>query len=383
MINTIVRFFSELLSGGKHRPFYAEKKDTHHAPPRTELLFSVLLIGDAGAVATDGHDDILQLVCREMATEAHQKQAIIFLGDNIYPRGLPPQNHRLRENAEKVLEAQLSVLQEFKGKFGFLSGNHDWNKGRPNGFEYVARQEAYLNEKFKANEQYLPLSLVYSGPEEILLNDNLLLVVINTQWWVQEGYTPIDKAYSSIEENRKDFFRHLNAILSKNSDKKILIVGHHPMYSNALHAGKFTLKQHLFPLTALHKSLYIPLPVIGSLYPLYRKLFGAKEDMVHYRYRYMRKRLLAVFRKHKNIIYAAGHEHNLQYFNNFGNHYIVSGAGSKIAFVKKGGQAIFAHAHKGVAQIRYYKGGQVWLYFLEPSDQETDQTIVKYQKRLI
>jgi hypothetical protein len=353
---------------------------TQTLPPPSELQYTCLLVGDAGAVATDGSDAILQLISRELNATAQEKQAVIFLGDNVYPRGLPPEQHRLRAAAEQILDAQIAVLQDFQGKIFCLSGNHDWNKGRPNGLEYVLRQEAYWHQHLQRDDVFRP-SLGQLGPEDVLLSEKLVLVILNTQWWVQQGYRPVAEAYSSRTENKRDFFRHLNEILKRHQDKRILVVGHHPLYSNALHAGRFTLKQHLFPLTALHKSLYLPLPVLGSLYPLYRKIVGAREDMAHLRYRLLRLGLLKIFNQHKNIVYAAGHEHNLQYFNRYENHYIVSGAASKVAFVKKGGKASFTHAHKGIAQVLYYTDGQVWLQFLEP-DASGKNTEVVYRKRL-
>ena len=110
----------------------------------------------------------------------------------------------------------------------------------------------------------------------------------------------------------------------------------------------------------------LPLPVAGSVYPVYRKYFGAYEDMSHPRYRRMRKKLLRLLHNHQNIIYVAGHDHNLQYFPVKGNHYLVSGSGSKTAFVKKGGKAAFTHEHKGFFVVDYYCKEEVWLRALEP-----------------
>ena len=160
-----------------------------------------------------------------------------------------------------------------------------------------------------------------------------------------------------------------------------MVAGHHPLYSNALHGGKFTAKQHVFPLTTVHKRAYLPLPLIGSLLPLYRKVVGAAEDMAHPRYRKMRRRLLRVLHQFPNIIYAAGHDHNLQYFHRYGGHYLVSGAGSKTAFVQKGGNATFVHEHKGFFSIDFYDNGEAWLRTLEPSTEQNSAEV--FRQRLL
>ncbi len=117
----------------------------------------------------------------------------------------------------------------------------------------------------------------------------------------------------------------------------------------------------LTPLTAANKRFLVPLPILGSLYPFYRKHFGAYEDMSHSKYKKMRKRLLRIFNQHSNIVYVAGHDHNLQHFEVRQNHYIVSGSGSKTSFVKKGGKATFSLENLGFFVFNFYKNGELWM----------------------
>jgi predicted phosphodiesterase len=313
----------------------------------------------------------------------HQGEAgsIIFLGDNVYPRGLPPKGHRLYAASEQRLKTQLHLLRPYQGRVIYLSGNHDWNKGRSDGYSYMLRQQDYVQSFLEKQNSYLPLDGC-PGPVSFSLAPGLRLIVINTQWWVQRGIRPIGKAYGCTVETVDEFFQQLQKLLDNHQDEQIIIAAHHPLYSNAMHGGKFTVKQHVFPLTAAHKKFYLPLPVAGSVYPAYRKYFGAYEDMSHPRYRRLRKRLLKLFHKYQNIIYVAGHDHNLQYFLVKGNHYIVSGSGSKTAFVKKGGRAAFTHEHKGFFVIDYYQNKQVWLRALEPVTQGQNQPEVIFQRRL-
>lgn len=363
-------------------PFYRKSEQNWYkyaAPNPEDIAYTVLLIGDMGMPSLDGDDPVLNLIGEQMK-ENEEKTTVVFLGDNIYPRGLPPEGHRLRHVSEQRLEAQLAIFKDFKGHLHLLSGNHDWNKGRSDGYGYVLRQEEFVKKYTNRTDVFIPANGC-PGPHLIDLTDDVLLIVINTQWWVQRGVRPIGEQYNCAASSEAEFFQLLDQAMTDNAHRKIVIAAHHPLFSNALHGGKFSPKHHIFPLTAAHKRLYIPLPVAGSLYPLYRRIFGAHEDMSHPRYRRMRKGLLGIFKKHRNLVYAAGHDHNLQYFNSGSRHYIVSGSGSKIAYVHKGGKASFTHAHRGFFRLDYMHDGETWMSVLEP-DLKTGKGTVAFRKRL-
>ncbi|GAA4007603.1 hypothetical protein GCM10022408_19490 [Hymenobacter fastidiosus] len=366
----------------RRQPFVAAVEagwETRQPAPGSALRHRVALIGDLGAVATDGPDPILELLQGWMR-EAGAESTVVILGDNVYPTGLPAPEHPRRAAAELRLNTQLDALRPYSGRVVFLSGNHDWNKGRSDGYEYLLRQEAYVHEQLPA-ARYLPPQGC-PGPVTVQLAENLLLIVLNTQWWVQNGPRPLGPAADCSATDAKAPFEELHDLLTQNQHQQIVVAGHHPLYSNALHGGKFTAKQHVFPLTTVHKKAYVPLPVMGSFFPLYRKLVGAEEDMAHPKYRKMRRRLLRVLHQFPNVIYAAGHDHNLQYFQYRAGHYLVSGAGSKTAFVQPGGKASFTHEHKGFFSLDFYQNGEAWLRTLEPAAAAAPAREV-FRKRLL
>jgi hypothetical protein len=352
-------------------------------PPKAKVVHSVALVGDFGSVAVQGNDPVKEII-QQWVAQTGPASTIVFLGDNIYPNGLPPEGDRRRPHAEQVLKSQFEMLQGHQGRTIYLSGNHDWNKGKADGYGYLLRQEEYIRQQLGAPESFLPRNGC-PGPIPMQVAEGVLLIVINTQWWVQRGDRPIGKTFSCEVESQDEFFAQFKRLLHQNQHQRILVAAHHPLYSNALHGGKFKVKQHLFPLTALHKKIYLPLPVAGSVYPLYRQMFGAYEDMSHPRYKRMRKRLLNILHRYSNVVYAAGHDHNLQYFFVQGNHYLVSGSGSKLAYVKKGGKAHFAHEEKGFMVVDYYDTGEAWLHVLEPSVDEKGQTVplTAFRKRIV
>ncbi len=368
----------------KHRkqPYYKNPEHLKNIP-LSEIkkpVYSVALLGDIGDIKDFANDQVMQLVTQWMDF-AGKEGTLILLGDNIYPRGLPPENHRLYAASEQKLKGQLEIFQKYAGRVTYVSGNHDWNKARADGYSYILRQQEYVHKYLNKLDSFLPLNGC-PGPVDFPLAPGLRLIIINTQWWVQRGIRPIGKAYNCSINTEEQFFEAFQKLLEKYKDEQIILAAHHPLYSNAQHGGKFTVKQHIFPLTAVHKKMYVPLPVAGSVYPVYRKFFGAYEDMSHPRYRRLRKKLLKILKDFNNIIYAAGHDHNLQYFARRGNHFLVSGSGSKLSYVKKGGKASFTHEHKGFFTVDYYHENEVYLRAIEADKVNAKTAQVIFECRL-
>ena len=153
---------------------------------------------------------------------------------------------------------------------------------------------------------------------------------------------------------------------------------HHPLRAYGPHNGAYNWKDHLFPFIAASKNLYIPLPIVGSIYPLYRTWFGDIQDIPHPKYEAMIKALDRVFDTHPHVIQVAGHEHGLFYTKEDNTHYIVSGAGAKDTYIKKNNPAEFTYAKQGYARLDFYENHKVDLTFFDPTE---DQSL--YQSELI
>ncbi len=343
-----------------------------------DTVFEVILVGDSGNIARYRPDPLMELLKQHLPVS--HPSAVIFLGDNVYPNGLPEKGDRLRADAELVLQKHHEAVKDYAGKVIFISGNHDWNKGKDDGFDYVIRQEKYLEKLFGGENVYLP-SNGCPGPKEVPVNDGLTIIAINTQWWIQRGFRPIGAKDGCSAGSEQEFYALLQEMIDRNINKKVLVVGHYPIYSYSLHGGKFKFKHHLFPLTIYKKKAFMPLPFVGSLLPLYRKYIGAPEDLSNLRFRELRKNLKAVFGKHPNLIYAAGHEHNLQHIFKNQVDYIVSGAASKSTYVRKGKYGKFALAAKGFFKLRFSPGqktvAEAWIV-----DESNVQGKMVYQAEL-
>ncbi|MBL4594894.1 MAG: metallophosphoesterase [Flavobacteriales bacterium] len=319
---------------------------------------TVFLIGDAGEPKSKT-SEVFDLLLKQVKP-VETKSTIVFLGDNIYPGGMPSENETGRESAEKIISYQLNQLKKSRATTYYIPGNHDWNRGKKNGLSHLLNEENIIEKKLDKGDSFIP-SNGCPGPVQINVTHNLVLIAIDTQWWLHQHEKPPLKRSDCKEASTADVIKNLKKILAKNKNKNIIVVGHHPLMSRGDHGGYYSLKNHIFPLTNFYKNLFIPLPIIGSIYPFYRSTIGNIQDLAHPKYKYMIRQLNEVFNGYDNLVYAAGHEHNLEYFFKNNQHFIVSGSGSKTSYAKKMKLPNFTSERKGFFKLSYMKNGSVHM----------------------
>lgn len=346
--------------------------------PSSPLEHKMFLIGDAGVADTNNTDPNLLLLKQKMDEVDDALSSVVFLGDNIYPSGLHKKKHSMRAEDEAHINAQLDILENYDGKIVFIPGNHDWKEGKGEGDKFIKRQERYIEKYLNKGNTFLPDGGC-PGPVEIRLSERLTWMIIDTQWWLHEE----DKSRGDQDDcdvyDEAEFIQQVEDVLKKNRNNQVIISGHHPLYSNGNHGGYFPLDDHIFPLKKLNKNLYIPLPVVGSIYPLYRSLIGDIQDIPHYKYTGLVNELTDLFDGYDGIIYTSGHEHNLQYQKHGTAHYVISGSGSKRGYVRKNNDLIYGKGDKGFATLSYFKNGEVWLEFFSPNSEKPAQPTYREQ----
>lgn len=333
-------------------------------------IHSVFLVGDAGEPI---ENPVLTLLKKELALIG-DRGTVIYLGDNIYPNGMPPKGHKSRSEAEKAINGQIEAVRDFSGNKFFIPGNHDWARGSNEGFEALVRQEKYVEARLDSQDVWVP-SRGCPGPMEINLTEQITLIVIDTQWFLHKGTKP-EEGSDCDAISKEELVASFQDVLLRNATKKVIVASHHPMFTYGIHGGVFNAKDHFFPLTASKKTkwLYLPLPGIGSIYPLYRKWFGNIQDTSHPIYKEFRDAMVSLMKQHPDIIHIAGHEHALEHIQKEGMNFIVSGAGAKNnAHVKQKGDAKFATNTLGYARLDYFADGRTELKFISPQDEEAKE----------
>jgi hypothetical protein len=268
----------------------------------------IFLAGDAGE---NSPSDMPALDSMRKAIEANSGQKIaIFLGDNIYPSGLPAENHPSRKQAEQVLRlcAQAASGAE---RVIFIPGNHDWDYPRPGGWKVIRGQETFLSglgEKVTMEPKGGcpgPVIIEFEKPAK-----------------AEDGCPVFTSAALEMA---------LEKALDVPAGVVTGVLTHHPILSGGPHGGTFTWKDHVFPMRNWKAWLWVPLPGIGSVYVTARKKALPPQDLESPRYSELRQMLGRVYAKHPPVFLASGHDHSLQIQRSSpdGPYQLISGAGSR------------------------------------------------------
>jgi predicted phosphodiesterase len=321
-----------------------------------EVNYVVYLVGDAGKVDDYGNNIVTQVIGKKLATET-QQSAIIYLGDNIYPNGLPKKNSKKRKKSEEIIDAQLEIVKNFKGKTIFIPGNHDWRKDAKG----IERQQKYIEKKLDAKNVFFPKN--GCALQKIKINDEVVIIVIDSQWFLKDWDKDPKINDNCNIKTRSKFFEELEGLIKKSEGKTTLIAMHHPLFSNGSHGGQFSMKQQLQPF-----------PVIGSLVSLFRKTGGVSpQDLQNKRYLQLRNRIITLAQHNSKVMVVSGHEHNLQYIKKHNLPQIISGSGAKIT-ASRNIDGEFAYNNLGYAKVTVFKDGSSTVRFYG-IENNTDQLV--------
>ena len=374
----------------------------------------LLLVGDAGDPDPAG-EPVLQLLA-ERVQQLPARTTVLFLGDNVYQRGMPPPvaskdatTEKLasgaaaaadvlianvfdsREDAERRIDAQIDVVRHTPARAVFVPGNHDWDQFELGGWDRILNLENYIKDVAaggSANVALVP-SGGCPGPTEMQLGKSGTLILLDTQWWLETredgkptlGNNPTNCPHPSELEVREQLAEVFKTAAAEH--RWAIVAGHHPLLSDGPHGGFMDFRTHLFPFRVLRHYVpfyveWIPLPGLGSLMVALRNCCSTSpQDISNRRNEHMRKNVVEPMIKAARtnaapLVYAAGHDHSLQVFEGpRGPRFsLVSGmgCGSHASSVGSSRHTLFAHsnpAEPGLMQIDLLKGKGVRLAVIE------------------
>lgn len=338
-----------------------------------DIVNRVIFIGDAGEINFKQET----IIPRASDLILDGKTQVVYLGDNIYPRGIGLPGSPEEESTKDILRSQFEPMRAKGAPVLFIPGNHDWDRMGKDGLAKIKAQGQFIEAQGDSLLKLLPADGC-PGPVELPISDDAVMIVYDSEWWLfpYDTSSPDSDCECTTED---EFLNKLEELLYKNRDKTILLASHHPFYTYGVHGGYYSFKDHLFPLTVLNKNLWIPLPILGSLYPLLRSsVFLNPEDMPHPEYQNLINSVSDVIDGFPNVILVAGHEHGLQFIKEDGRYQVVSGSGAKSSYVKKADNLLYGTSLQGFVTVDLLDDRSTQITYYQYADGSINSTF-EYQ----
>jgi hypothetical protein len=345
------------------------------------VIDSVFLIGDAGYPELPDPesenpdalvDPVLTALASDVAARVEKlgadRTAVVVLGDNVYPAGMPPPGAEGHERAVRILEAQIAAIGEARGFFTL--GNHDWDQGKEHGWAFAEAQADYLASR-APNISVHPAQTC-PGPDDVEFGDHLHLVFFD--FWAalyQLEHPDGPQSHCTPRAGEGRLARAIDGVLADTGERRAVFVAHPPLLTSGPHGGYFPWREHVFPLRVFHRDLWIPLPIIGSIFPISRMLGVTDTDLMSSNYRSYVESAKELFSPGHPTLVVAGHEHSLQiHIDPDGVFHAVSGAGSarKVDFVRDMKSDLMALAAPGYMRLDVYADATLRLNVIALDD---------------
>jgi hypothetical protein len=266
-----------------------------------EIETSLFLIGDTGEPDPRHVGAPLDSLSAHMA-EAPERSIVLFLGDNVYPGGIPEDGAAEFADARRRLAVQVERVP--RGSRGiFIPGNHDWADAEPFGLYSIRAQERLVAQLAGDRDVRLLPSNGCPGPITIDAG-RLRIVVLDTQWWLHSYI--VHDADSDCITDMGAVTAALRQEVQADTGRVVVVAAHHPLMTGGKHGG-----------------------YCGITAP-YNRFAGSSQDILSGKNRQMRDSLASAFAVQPPLIFAAGHDHNQQVLRGRpdAEYLLVSGAGS-------------------------------------------------------
>jgi hypothetical protein len=269
--------------------------------PPADIETTVFLIGDAGEQDPRMRSPVLDSLTAQ-ATEAPGRSVIVFLGDNVYPEGIPEEGRAEYADARRRLATQVDAVPPGVRAI-FVPGNHDWAAEGPFGLYSVRLEERMIGVLAHGKNVRMLPGNGCPGPAVVDVG-RLRLVALDTQWWLHDFI--VRDSVSNCPTTVGEVTAALRQDVEQVADGRVVIVAaHHPLMTGGQHGG------------------------YCGLTGAFRRLTGLSQDILSGQNKVMRDSLASAFKNKKPLVYAAGHDHNLQLMQGPEAQYLlVSGAGS-------------------------------------------------------
>ncbi|HLT34563.1 MAG TPA: hypothetical protein VKZ98_12275, partial [Aquaticitalea sp.] len=250
MTNYILKFRTKIAAGllivlmlsgcATYQP--QSKLDLHEPTIEKEVAHTFYIAGGLGTATPDANPE-LQTLLKSYLETADEESTLFYTGNYTPKKGSQKDN-------EAFITAQINMAKEFKGKTVFIPGHHEWSSNKTKEIEWV---EDFLKDKNFKDISVQPNNVC--PLEYVEFDDTLDILYVDSNWFFSnwDYVEGINKKCTDINTKRR-FNEEFEGYVKDARGKNLLIVMHHPIFSNGKYAGKDTFWESM-----------TPLPILGSV----------------------------------------------------------------------------------------------------------------------
>jgi hypothetical protein len=275
-------------------------------PPAAPLSYSLWLLGDTGEPAWDSPGKIRLL--KPQLAQAGANSAVVFLGNGFYPPTLPKDTDPGRAGAETRLKVQLDPLKDYKGNLFLVPGDH----GKKNKHNSDYRHQERFIASYLGREKMLQPENPCPGPVELHLNDDLLLLLLDTKYMLPANILPEEGSGCEITRPSQ-VLAQVDDILRAYPEKQVVVAAHVSPTMNGVE------------------------------------------------YRYLMRTLAPYLALHPGLIFVQSNGSSLNHSFADSLHYVSVGTAAPKINNPTPNRFLFTTATSGYARINFYRNGEAWL----------------------
>jgi hypothetical protein len=330
------------------------KSDTASKKP----IHTFFVAGGLGTETPNANIELQQLL-KSYLDKADKKSTLLYTGDYI------PKNAD-KSTRESYIKAQIDIAKDFKGHTVFTPGHNEWSSKNTKKIEWV---EDYLKDNKIENFEVLPNNVC--PLEYVEVNETLDILYVDSNWFSinWDHVEGMNEKCTDINTKRR-FNEAFEGYIKDSRGKNLLIVMHHPIFSNGKYAGNEIFLESV-----------TPLPVVGNIFHEIVDLGGFSSQRLNsLRYNYLRMVISSLVQDNDRVTIVSGHEESLQYLTSANTRQVISGSlgsrtGTKLStgtISNVGGsldfEGKFTYGEKGFAVINYFEDGSSDVNFITEKD---------------
>ncbi|MGB8705210.1 MAG: metallophosphatase, partial [Gillisia sp.] len=302
---------------------------------KKEITNTIYFTANTGLDTRGISTKILNTINKE--SQKDRNASVVVVGNFTEEQGYPSKGKERKEEEDFLKNNLLNPLKGFNGDIIFTPGTNEWNKG---GQDNIDDMESFLQDNSKSEfwpNDGCPL-------EHKSLGDNVELIMVNSEWYLQDWDKRPEFNNKCDIKTRDQFFLEFQDDVKDAQGKTVIVAVYHPVLTD-------TKPGFLNRIDGTPQESY----------------YSVQQREFH-------NRLETIGREFDDVIFVSS-DRNLQYLDHHGVPQIISGAAAATQPAKVHKKEHFASDKNGYAKLEVFKDNSSRVYFYQVEENGTQNLL--------